>query len=56
MSLNWEERVPGGLRESRRALALELPEMSKGTYVLRLQVNAYGREPVVASREMIVKD
>ena len=56
MSLNWEEQVPGGLRESRRALSLELPEMSKGTYLLRLQVNAYGREPVVASRELIVKD
>ncbi len=56
MSLNWLERVEARYPAVPRSLAIELPEMAKGAHLLRLQIEAYGREPVVVWRELSVSE
>ncbi len=54
LSLNWEEAVSPQYPATPRSLAIELPQMDEG--VLQLQVSAQGREPVTASRELVVTE
>lgn len=56
LSLNWEESLYPGYPATPRSLAIELPQMDDGVYVLQLQVSAHGREPVTASRELVVAE
>lgn len=55
MSLNWEEYAIGVGSVLSRALAVELPELDRGTYELRLEIRAYGREPVETRRRVRVE-
>ncbi|KPK79498.1 MAG: hypothetical protein AMS25_12490 [Gemmatimonas sp. SM23_52] len=56
LSLDWEEAVDRRYAATPRSLTVELPKMDKGTYALELQVSACGREPVIASREVVVRE
>ncbi len=56
LSLTWEERAERQYPATPRSLAIELPQMSRGSYVLRLEINAHGREPVIALRDLVVED
>ena len=56
LSLNWQESVDPGYPATPRSLAIELPQMDNGVYVLQLQLRAHGREPVTASRELVVTE
>ena len=55
LSLSWEEAVGPLDLATPRALALELPHLRRGVYVLQLKVEAFGREPVTVSRELAVE-
>ena len=55
MSLNWEEEVEPRIAGAPRALSIELPQMKKGSYILALIIDGFGREPVIASRVLTVE-
>lgn len=54
LSLSWEETVSPQDFATPRSLAVELPHLDRGVYILQLQVEAFGREPVTVSRELAV--
>ncbi len=56
LSLTWEERAERQYPATSRSLAIELPQLTRGHYVLRLEINAQGREPVIALRDLVVED
>lgn len=54
LSLSWAETASPPGFATPRSLALELPRLDRGVYVLQLKVEALGREPVIGSRELTV--
>jgi hypothetical protein len=54
LRLGWEEVGPTGPGPSFRTLALELPELDDGEYVLRLEVSFANGPPIASERTLVV--
>jgi hypothetical protein len=53
LRVRWREQPAGG-SVSPRALAISIPDLSPGTYTLRVAAESPGAEPLVSSREIRV--
>jgi hypothetical protein len=55
-ALRWREAFPAGARVVPRAVALELPELEHGRYVVEVEVAWPGASPRRARREITIRD
>lgn len=55
LELRWTEEVGTAVGPFARSLAVDLPELAPGSYVLRLQVEFPGRSPLIAERGIQVQ-
>ncbi|MFQ5889170.1 MAG: hypothetical protein ACE5JR_03855 [Gemmatimonadota bacterium] len=53
--LEWEESTAAGEVTWRRGLSVQLPELKRGPYVLRVEVGTRGRETMAAERRLIIQ-
>jgi hypothetical protein len=52
--LRWQEAPPDERGTISRSVAVELPDLPRGAYILELSVAIQGREPITASRTITV--
>lgn len=55
VEVTFEDAGPGDVQTAFRAFELELPELDPGEYTLHLRLEIAGREPVTASRPIVVE-
>jgi hypothetical protein len=56
IEVSFEEAAPDEVETVFRGMVLELPELEPGEYTLHLRLETAGRDPVVASRPIVVDE
>ncbi|HBE00684.1 MAG TPA: hypothetical protein DC060_21140, partial [Gemmatimonadetes bacterium] len=56
VDITFDETGPDRVQTVFRSMELELPDLEPGEYTLHLQLDLFGRSPVVTSRPIIVEN
>jgi hypothetical protein len=56
VEITFEDTGPDQVQSIFRSIEIELPDLEPGPYTLHLQLDLFGRSPVIVNRPIIVEN